>query len=280
MKSFFRKITDGYLLVFPFVASLDLINRIFGVAPVDSWLTPAAVVALILVAAKIAVYRSVRKELSQVREAVKGSLRLLFEDMNEILFADDPERKREQFKQLLTSVSTYMVPLAGTAKTTQAQVFLVRSHGDHDHFYPSSSSNGVFSKARYSNKRDKDGRYLDESAAEVWQAAIEGRPRFYPNLTWRSKLLGDKPFGWKRFALGRRYSCFITVPLLSGSERLAGLLTINSTRPRALTEADVEVVSLIADTIQIADRDVKFLDALSGFDVVCSKAERQEGTCS
>ena len=58
---------------------------------------------------------------------------------------------------------------------------------------------------------------------------------------------------------------------------MAGLLTINSKRLDALTETDVEVVKLIAETIQIADRDVGYLDNLAKFDDVCSRQEK--GMC-
>lgn len=146
------------------------------------------------------------------------------------------------FPELYKVSTNAIVGLANT-KFVQAQIFLVHEHGGHKHLISVYAARGK--EFRSANSFPSIGTATDRA---VWEVAERGETRFYRNLAWHRT--AKMPNGFKRFQKGKRYTTFITTPIMC-RDQLIGLLTINSKVPFSLSEDDVSIVEAVARKISI-----------------------------
>lgn len=177
----------------------------------------------------------------------KGQLRVITDGIETVdsaledVVSTGGNGRRSQFEILYRLATNAIVGVASPSRS-QAQLFLVHSHEDHDHLVSVCASNGHLKRSR--NHFSSIG---DESDRVVWKAARENRTIFYKNLSWFR--LGKMPPGFSRKGK-KRYVTFITTPVKLGDEVL-GLLTINSRIPFTLSANDVRLVQAVARKISI-----------------------------
>lgn len=258
VKALVVKLATFYQWLFPIAVGINL-PKVLGInLQSDVWLWAGTGILIVLLLLKAFVYRELRRELKQIRETIKTSLRHLLTDTQDVLTSSDRD-SADQLENMIKRVPTYLVPLAGTGVSVQAQVFLVYEHSGHQHFVSEVSSNGVWSTHHFSNET-KEGVATDEMGIEVWNAALIGKTRYFPNLSFWKSPFSPCPSGWKRFRSHRRYKSFITAPIFGSEDQPVGLLTINAQKPHALSEVDAEIVELIVNALQIANQRTKTLD--------------------
>ena len=182
------------------------------------------------------------KVITEGTEAVDSAL--------EELVATTSSGKSAKYEMLYKVATSSIVGVATPARS-QAQIFLVHDHNDHQHFVSVYTSAGTHKRSEH--------HFSSIGGAEdlaVWNAARAGHTVFQKNLAWHR--LGKMPPGFKRWGRNKRYVTFITTPIKLGDEVL-GLLTINSPVPYSLSSNDVRLVQSIARKISIGASSSKSL---------------------
>lgn len=205
---------------------------------IQTTLLVLAVLAVVVLVAIELLDRADEKDASKV---LSRGLAITSNELEALLLAPNAARKNK-FDQLCVVAITAIAQL-DNAIGTQAQLFWVHKHGDHQHLVSIYASNGNKDKSR--NHFSSVG---DEADRIVWNEARAGRTVFHRNLT-RFRLQ-PMPTGFTRSDRNRRYKAFITAPIIVDRE-LLGLLTINSEAPYSLSLRDKYLVEVFAQQIAL-----------------------------
>lgn len=122
----------------------------------------------------------------------------------------------------------------------RASIFAVDEAGQKPAFVPLVGF--TVGRDDYPRSRFEDGR--DDEGNEVWEVAREGRTVLVKDVK------KTPPAGWDP-SRKRPYRTFITAPIMAGG-RPCGLLTVNSSTPGDLDDADRDAMSVLAGLLSVA----------------------------
>lgn len=288
------RLLGAYVYLFPLALGVNL-PALLGLDWDDlPWIKYGAYMWFLAVLLKGFLATSLKRDMEELRKTLEEGIRYLIDDLLDVFefsviqdSASDqnideslgsPERlekqRLERFQTMLVQVPHYIASLAGRAGVVEAQIFVACRHNGHSHFVSRYSNKKPGSKKHFSNLKNADGGFADPVAGEVWTAAEHNLTRAYKNLTWRAPLWGDKPYGWRRFAK-HKHATFMTTPIFSSDDQPAGLLTINATRPNALTAVDADVIELVAQMIQSANLLCGYLDEQGEYETMVPERQRR-----